>query len=274
MEPKILAMTTLEALHTLIRKYCIQEFNFWKKEYAEKRTGSDFPEYTYSDSDYNLFPRYNAIDAILKGIETIIPTDYTDFKLLKKDIIQFGLENETAAISNPDNNIEANAIQEVRKKFREYAEAITEKEVNNVEPLPLRRRLKIDEKQSVRHMLQDAWGYDGDYWEPLLEKSPRETVFILRKYITNDDSVFIKQLLAKKGVSHLYEINETGDDYETDLEGFEPSYSNHEVIYVDETYKWAIYGSHEETVTFGGEWLITSIKDRFKNRQNVLNSWN
>jgi hypothetical protein len=153
-------------------------------------------------------------------------------------------------------------------------EAITEKEVKNVEPLPLRRRLKIDEKQSVRHMLQDAWGYDGDYWEPILEKSPRETVFILRKYITDDDSVFIKQLLAKKGIRNLYEINETGDDYETDLEGFESSYSNHEVIYVDETYKWAIYGSHEETVTFGGDWLITSIKDRFKNRPNVLNSWN
>jgi len=267
-------MTTLEALHTLVRKYCIKEFDFWKKEYAEKRTGSDFPVYTYSDSDYNLFPRYNAIDAILKGIETIIPADYTDFKVLKRDIIQFGLENETAAISNPDNDIEATAIQEERKKFRAYAEAITEKEVKNVEPLPLRRRLKIEEKQSVRHMLQDTWGYDGDYWEPLLEKSPRETVFILRKHITDDDSVFIKQLLAKKGIRNLYEINETGDDYETDLEGFESSYSNHEVMYVDETYKWAIYGSHEETVTFGGDWLITCIKDRFKNRLNVLNSWN
>ena len=274
MQPKILAMTIVEALHTLVRKYCIEEFNFWKKEYAEKRTGSDFPEYTYSDGDYNLFPRYNAIDAILKGIETIIPADYTDFNALKKDIIQFGLENETAAISNPDNDIEAGAILEERKKFRAHVEAITEKEVKNVEPLPLRRRLKIEEKQSVRHMLQNAWGYDGDYWEPLLEKCQRETVFILRKHITDDDSVFIKQILAKKGISHLYEINETGDDYETDLEGFESSYSNHEVIYVDETYKWAIYGSHEETITFGGDWLITCIKDRFKNRQNVLNSWN
>ena len=83
-------MTTLEGLHTLVRKYCIKTFDFWKKEYAEKRSGSDFPLYTYSDSDYNLFPRYNAIDAILKGVETIIPGDYTDFRQLKKDLLQVG----------------------------------------------------------------------------------------------------------------------------------------------------------------------------------------
>jgi hypothetical protein len=267
-------MTIAEALHTLVRKYCIKEFTFWKKEYAEKRTGSDFPVYTYSESDYNLFPRYNAIDAILKGVESLIPADYTDFKEMKKVIVEAGLQNETPAISNPDNEIEANAIQEEQKKFKAYVESITESDIKDVEPLPLRRRLKVEEKQSVRHMLHDTWGYDGDYWEPLEEKSPRETVFILRKHITDDDSVFIKQLLAKKGVRSLYELNETGDDYETDLDGFQSTYTGHEVMYVDETYKWAIYGSHEETVTFGGEWLITSIKDRFKDRGNVLNSWN
>jgi len=267
-------MTKCEGLHTLVRKYCIKEFNFWKKEYAEKRSGSDFPLYTYSDSDYNLFPRYNAIDAILKGVETIIPGDHTDFKALKKEIIQAGLQNETPATSNPDNEIEANAIEEERKKFRTYVESIAEQDIKDVEPLPLRRRLKMEEKQSVRHLLQHAWGYDGDYWEPLAEKSPHETVFILRKYITDDDSVFIKKLLAKKGIRNLYEINETGDDYETDLDGFVSTYSGHEVIYVDETGKWTIYGSHEDTVTFGGDWLITSIRDRFKDRANVLNSWN
>jgi len=267
-------MTKFEGLHTLVRTYCIRAIAFWKKEYAEKRTGSDFPEYTYSDSDYNLFPRYNSLDAILKGVELIVPTEYTDLKTLKKDIIQAGLENETPFTNNPDNDIEEKAIKEERVKFRAYVESLKELDVKNIEPLPLRRRLKNDEKMTVRQMLQEVWGYDGNYWEPLGKKSPKETIFLLSKYITDGDRNFIRDVLARKGVRHLYEVNETGDDYETDLESVTALYQDHEVMYFDETYKWAIYGSHEETITFGGEWLINSIKERFKDRTELLNSWN
>lgn len=267
-------MTKIEGLHTLVRTYCIDAIAFWKKEYAEKRTGSDFPEYTYSDSDYNLFPRYNALDAILKGIELLVPTEYRDFKTLKKDILEVALENETAFTSNPDNEIEENAIKEERVKFKAYVESLKESDVKDIEPLPLRRRLKTNEKMTVRQMLHEVWGYDGDYWEPLGKKSPRETVFLLSKYLTDGDRLFIKELLAKKGGKHLYEVNETGDDYETDLESISSFYQDHEVMYFDETYKWTIYGSHEETITFGGEWLINSIKERFKDRPELINSWN
>src|ERR1044072_985173 len=267
-------MTKVEGLHTLVRTYCIDAIAFWKKEYAEKRAGSDFPEYTYSDSDYNLFPRYNALDAILKGIELLVPTEYRDFKTLKKDIIEVALENETAFTNNPDNDIEEKAIKEERVKFKAYVESLKESDVKDIEPLPLRRRLKTDEKLTVRQMLHEVWGYDGDYWEPLGKKSPRETVFLLSKYITDGDRLFIKELLAKKSGKHLYEVNETGDDYETDLESVSTFYQDHEVMFFDETYKWAIYGSHEETITFGGEWLINSIKERFKDRPDLLNSWN
>lgn len=267
-------MTKFEGLHTLVRTYCINAIAFWKKEYAEKRTGSDFPEYTYSDSDYNLFPRYNSIDAILKGVELIVPTEYNDFKSLKKDIIEAALENETAFTNNPDNDIEEKAIKDERVKFKAYVEALKEADVKNIEPLPLRRRLKTDEKLTIRQMLHEVWGYDGDYWEPLGKKSPRETVFVLSKYITDGDRLFIKELLAKKSGKHLYEVNETGDDYETDLESVSTFYQDHEVMFFDETYKWAIYGSHEETITFGGEWLINCIKERFKDRPDLINSWN
>lgn len=267
-------MTKFEGLHTLVRSYCIDAIAFWKKEYAEKRTGSDFPEYTYSDSDYNLFPRYNALDAILKGVELIVATDYSDFKALKQDIIEAALENETACTNNPDNEIEENAIKEERVKFKAYVESLKESDVKDIVPLPLRRRLKTNEKMTVRQMLHEVWGYDGDYWEPLGKKSPRETVFLLSKYLTDGDRLFIKELLAKKGGKHLYEVNETGDDYETDLESISSFYQDHEVMYFDETFKWTIYGSHEETITFGGEWLINSIKERFKDRPELINSWN
>ncbi|HEY8895664.1 MAG TPA: hypothetical protein VIM79_12640 [Niastella sp.] len=267
-------MTKFEGLHTLVRTYCINAIAFWKKEYAEKRTGSDFPEYTYSDSDYNLFPRYNSLDAILKGVELIVPAEYSDFKTLKKDIIIAGLENETVFTNNPDNDIEEKAIKDERVKFKAYVETLKEADVKNIEPLPLRRRLKTEEKLTVRQMLHEVWGYDGDYWEPLGKKSPKETVFLLSKYITDGDRLFIKELLAKKSGKHLYEVNETGDDYETDLESVSSFYQDHEVMFFDETYKWAIYGSHEETITFGGEWLINSIKERFKDRPDLLNSWN
>jgi hypothetical protein len=267
-------MTKLEGLHTLVRTYCINAIAFWKKEYAEKRTGSDFPEYTYSDSDYNLFPRYNAIDAILKGVELIVPAEYRDFKTLKKDILEAGLENETPFTNNPDNEIEKKAIKDEKAKFKAYVEGLKELDIKKIEPLPLRRRLKTDEKLTVRQMLHEVWGYDGDYWEPLGKKSPRETVFLLSKYITEGDRHFIKELLAKKRGKHLYEVNETGDDYETDLDSVSSFYRDHEVMYFDETFKWTIYGSHEETITFGGEWLINSIKERFKDRPELLNSWN
>lgn len=49
---------------------------------------------------------------------------------------------------------------------------------------------------SVRKQLADLWNYDGDYWNPLDDKSPKETVFIMKDNLTKDDGKKIIDFIA------------------------------------------------------------------------------
>lgn len=64
-------MTSTEALITIARRYCMEHYHYWAVRYSKERTGQDYPAYSYSDNDYDLFPRYNILAAILGEIEIL-----------------------------------------------------------------------------------------------------------------------------------------------------------------------------------------------------------
>jgi len=67
-------MILIENLHRKIRHYCLDNFAFWMKKYQDARScRTDTFEYTYEKGDYDLFLRYNALEALLQGIEEVKP---------------------------------------------------------------------------------------------------------------------------------------------------------------------------------------------------------
>jgi hypothetical protein len=260
-------MTSIEAIITAARRYCKENHAYWANRYAKERSGEDFPVYTYSDQDYNLFPRYNALAAILGDIEMLTGKTWPELSVCRTILIQIG--HSTPVIS--DNAIEANAIQDERNKYIDFIQKITPEELNLVEPLPYRRRLDDDEKQFVRQQLLGKWNYDGNYYDPLDKRCPTEFVFLSKEQITPADYQSVIGFIFEHVAPHLLEVTEDETDAEIACSEFNPDCD--ETIYCDKNYKWLIYGSHESTITFAGEELLVFIKQLFSGREHLFNQW-
>ena len=264
-------MTPVEALITAARRYCQENFAYWADRYSNERSGQDFHAYSYSDQDYNLFPRYNALSAILDKVEMLVGESYSDILLCRQALVQVGLSAESPFTIDEKNTIAKAAIQDERDKFVDFVQEVTLGELGLVEPLPHRRRLKIEEKKAVRQKLLELWNYNGDYWDPLDEKCPVESLFLSKDRITKQDYHAIIEFICGNTALHLLEVTEDGKDAEIAAIEFHPNC--YETIYCDRDYRWVIYGSHEGTITFAGEGLLTFIKYHFIGRETLFNKW-
>jgi len=262
-------MTTSERIITLARHYCIDNFMYWSEKYQNERTGTDIP-YTYSDNDYNLFPRYNTLDAILKGIETIVGSSFPSEDLCKLEIKKLGQDSNTIFTTGKLNKIEIIAIQDERQKFSKFIDNLKITQIENVEPLPYKRRLKEAETKEIRKGLKEHWNFDGGYWEPLISCSPKPFIFFDKTNLDEADFVKIKMIISTI-CTRIYEVNEDGYDYEIDNSVFEPDC--YETIFTNNKYDWIIYGSHERTISFGGIWLLTEIEKYLTDKKQFINIW-
>ncbi len=259
-----------DALITAARHYLKNNFAYWADRYSKERTGADIP-YSYTDNDYNLFPRYNVITAILDGVEALTGNTVMTVAECKAALIEIGTSANSSFTTGEQNAIELQAMAEERDKFVDYIVYLDSEIIVKQEPLPYRRRLTKEESEKVRKALKNHWGFQGDYWDPLEKLSPQPTVFLSKEYITDKDYLQIISTIKKLASDRLYEVVEDGRDAEIEFSSFHPDC--YETIYCDGTWQWIVYGSHEGTVTFGGESLIYFVNNLFANREDKLNYW-
>ena len=259
-------MTEVEACITAARRYCIDNFDYWSERYS-----NEISETPYSDNDYNLFPRYNALKAILHEIERLTGQNYPSLETCKSDLIKTGLSNQSIFISGRLNQIEANAILEEKNKFITFIKNLGVEELKNVKSLPFKRRISEVESLLKRKKIESSWGFDGGYWEPIYNKSPDETVFVMRDLLLESDNKEIVDFIATIAKKRIFEITEEKLDYELEVSLLDPHC--YETIYFDNSMKWVVYGSHEFTTTFGGTELVAFIKQLFSTRSDLLNKW-
>lgn len=280
-------MTDIEKLITSARHYCENNFVFWADKYEKEGSGNYNP---YSDNDYNIFPRYNVLEAIQQGVETLVGQEFPTFENCREQLADIGLKSHTiftigsnkelhllgesgkyALTTGRQNPIAKNAMKEERQKFIEFVNSRTIENISQVEPLPYRHRLTDQEMITVRNKLLEIWNYNGDYWDPLEDKSPSETVFLMKKNITEDDTKKIVDFITVNTMKRLFEITEDRIDYEIELDTFDIDL--YETIVTDKTFEWVIYGSLEGTITFGGTFITDFVKKLFSDRQEKLNNW-
>ena len=278
-------MTEIEKLITAARHYCIENFAFWSDKYSKEQSGNP-----YSDNDYNLIPRYNVLLAILQGVETFVGQEFSSFETCKQALVSIGQNSHSIftidgndelpllgesgkfkSTTGRQNRIEKKAIIEERKKFTDFINSRTNENISDVESLPYRHRLTDKEMLFVRQQLLNLWNYDGGYWNPLDENSPKETVFLMTDNLTTEDCNEIRKFLISKSNARIYEVTEDRMDYEIEFDSFDIAL--YETIVTDKTFEWVIYGSHEDTITFGGSWLVDFIKKLFADRPDKLNKW-
>lgn len=80
-------MTKTDKIITIARRYCSEGITFWASKYSDEKSGNNI---RYSENDYNIFPRYNALVAILKGVETIVGKSYDNIDQCKNELKSLG----------------------------------------------------------------------------------------------------------------------------------------------------------------------------------------
>ena len=280
-------MTNIEKLITAARHYCKDNFVFWADKYQKENSGNNNP---YSDNDYNIFPRYNVLTAIQQEVEILVGQEFLSFENCKQQLVEIGLKSHSIftidsneeihllgesgkykSTTGRQNPIAKNAMTDERTKFVEFINSRMPENISQVEPMPYRHRLTDQEMLFVRKQLLDIWNYDGDYWNPLDDKSPKESVFLMKDNLTDDDSKKIVDFITTNSNKRLFEITEDRIDYEIEFDSFDIDL--YETIVTDNSFSWVMYGSHEDTLTFGGTKLIEFIKSLFIDRQDKLNKW-
>ncbi len=264
-------MTDTEALITAARQYCQNNYSYWVNRYSHERTEGGSAEYPYAGNDHHLFPRYQVLSAILGAVEGLASMHYPDLKDCQEALAAVGSSANNSFTTGKENEAACKAMQDERNKFVDFIQHIIPSALSMVSPLPHRRRLREEEKRQVRHLLLQRWNYDGGYWNPLVEKCPTASIFLMKDNITQADFQAIKAFIQSHALPILFDINEAGTDSEVENSQFDPDC--YETAYCDNSFDWIVYGSHESTVAFGGERLLSFVRGLFADRPEKINLW-
>lgn len=261
-------MTSTEALITAARRYCGEHYHYWAVRYSKERTGQNYPVYSYSDNDYDLFPRYNILDAILGEIEILVGRSFPSLSDCRATLIQIGRSANSPLTKQKENLIASAAIQQERDKFIQFIDTVTPEMLEQTAPLPYRRRLEEAEKSAVYQALLERWNYDGGYWDPIENLSPVEIVYLAKADITSADLQAVSGFINDQAAGHLLEATEEG--IITEISSGDFHLNSEETVFCDLNYQWLVYVSHEATVTFAGGQLLEFIKQLFAGRESLL----
>lgn len=109
--------------------------------------------------------------------------------------------------------------------------------------------------------LNEKWKFSLSFgWVPITDDEPDQAFEI---YQAEDFELKIDDLVqvlkSKFKLDFIYEINEHQKVSIRKIEECDFCYTGLEHLYTDQSYQFAIYFSHESSVTIGGDQLITEV---------------
>lgn len=264
------------ALHTAARRYCEDRFSEWTQTYADLQAKENFqteklfkPGWDYSEEAYGIFPRYRFDKAAKIEVERLVPHASKGLEELRSLLISASDIAEERLCAELKNEIALKALREESDDYKTYVRVLSEADLHTVAPLPLRRVLTIEESKELWNQLKLVWGIGGGYWFPLKEGPIPEKIltFHVDYFKAVDGVAFLRDVLAKRGVSRVFELHEFGPDepdYEIELSIFEPGYRwGGEQYCTAVGADWVVYASHESSITLSGGWLVEILKEKW-----------
>ena len=258
---------------TLARMYCCDNYKYWLVKYQNERARND--PYTYTEEDYGLFPRYLVLIDILKRIDLLVGRKFKTFNNCVQEILNAVdyQENILSASNEQEGIIKTTKMYEIQK-FRNYILSFNENDLMNekVKRLRYQKKLGKHESEKIRKTLLEKWDYNG-YWYPIDRQHCENSLFLMTKYIEPYEEKIIS-IINNISSKRFYAIDECGDDYKHSIANFSfPLYDINEKMCCDNTFDWVVYGSHESTISFGGDKLITAIKELLKDYESKFDLW-
>jgi len=250
------------ALHTAARRYCLEQYAYWSKKYAELAQARgdrqrDDPHRTREVLD--TFPRYSVLDAIRIELERIDPTTLTDLEDARSLLVLAGEVADNAFTQQPVGEIDARAVAEERVAFCRYVRGLQGVDLHTVKPLPYRRVLTPQESKSIWSRLRARWELT-DVWNAPMDGQLRGLmVFPAGGFYRAVADGQLRTMVLNRGIQRVWELREFGPEYVQDVSLFTPAFNGAEGYWSSEDLEWVVYASHDGYVAVGG-WLVAEVK--------------
>lgn len=264
-------------LHTALRRFCMDQFSFYVREYEKCQSKEHFrienyfdPDWTYSAEACRLFPRYRMADATLLNLEA----RYPDAETTEEEVCSRAknacrsafdiLSDELRLRKHSDIALEALIMQSAA--FETYLSEVRGIELENVPPLPFRRILGELEGEAMWDLLLSKWKVQdrGCGWWPLTADDLPDGAFAVHADLweaRKGDELLLRFLSEQKleRCFLLREIDPLGFEMEASLA--KAAYDGSECFLVDRNEDWVVYVSHQSSLTMAG-----SIADFFRDQ--------
>ncbi len=197
-------------------------------------------------------------------LSTLIDKPFECIEDLKSDIISLIDIHYEPSVIEQKNSAARHIIDKTHREFLEFLEDISSRTQSlMLAQIPYTRVIVGPEAAALQEKFCSVWGYvNTSYWFPLMGDAPKE---ISNKFFIMFDYVepYMKQIEQIIGLPqrHIYRYGETLFQPQNCVETVELiEYGGCETIYTDKDFSWAIYFSHESTVTFAGS-IVSAAKE-------------
>lgn len=131
--------------------------------------------------------------------------------------------------------------------------------------------MDLEPSQHADHLLKkllSIWDIEKHYWYPLYDCKRSDVIAFNADYIEDIESkvLDIQNFLLSQNKDRIFEMQEDRTIQMIETTSLDPSYDGHygERFWFNEDMNWVIYASHEGSITFGGQELISALKDKWQ----------
>lgn len=174
-------------------------------------------------------------------------------------------------------NLTAGIAEEVKQAIRPYMETkpVTYPDSPDVWVAHAATNRVLGEKaKRLRERLETQWGIGKGFWPPLGGPAPCETLHVIGEGLENETGAKLNAIIQNRMIGQMYAFDESGNIFITDAaENLFFRYEAWDTFRFDDGMEWIVYITHENTVTFGGDWLLDAVRELFKDQPERLNPW-
>ena len=245
-----------------LKEWCLSKADFYHKSYNEKGGV--------------LYVGYQVAYEMLFKLSTLIDKPFEDISYLKETILNFIDVHYEPYLLKPQNKLAKHIIEKTNLEFRDFLEEVTStKEPLSLINIPYNRVIIGSEAIVLQEKFRSVWGYvNTSLWFPLIGDEPKdnpEKFFIMFDYL----EPYMKQIEQIIGLPqrHIYCYGESNFEPSNCIETVEiGKYDGCEKIYTDTDFSWAIYFSHENTVSFAGS-IVPEVKKLLSDKKEHWNKF-
>jgi len=258
-------MDPIQVLHNAARHYCMEQSARWHRQYADlaaargERTAVRAGSWSFTDAAYDIFPRYQVLNAIQSDVERFVPGDFQSADEMRWLLIA-AAETAQNVFTKFENPVAVRAADDERRRFAEFIRFVDAGQLNTLPLLPFRRILGEIEHRKLHQAFTFRWGkwYGGsvDSADAGADAVTLHTAAMANPKAYDD----LRQLVAAHGISRLFELREWGDGCELDTANAGFTYNGAEGFWTSNGMAWMVYASHESSITFGGLWLAEGMR--------------